>query len=165
GGGGRHAGHHDDHDDQHHHHHTGGGRDHDPVTTTRQDRRQARAWRRYEMANRTTELGLLVLVALIVVGAYTLAALGKTSSLPANLGPFLVVVLGLFVLGHVALRVLAPRADPVLLPLAVLLNGLGYVVIVRLNHRQAGLQAVWTLLGMGAFVGTLFVVRRVQDLD
>ncbi|MFI5100373.1 MAG: FtsW/RodA/SpoVE family cell cycle protein, partial [Actinomycetes bacterium] len=62
-------------------------------------------------------------------------------------------------------RLLAPRADPVLLPLAGLLNGLGYVVIVRLNHHQAGLQAVWTALGMGAFVLTLAVVRRVRDLD
>ncbi|HEY2428217.1 MAG TPA: FtsW/RodA/SpoVE family cell cycle protein, partial [Acidimicrobiales bacterium] len=131
----------------------------------REERRQRRAWRRSENANRTTELGLILLVSLIVVGAYVLASLGKTASLPVNLGPFLVVVLGLFVVGHLALRTLAPRADPVLLPIAGLLNGLGYVVIVRLNHQQAGLQAVWSLLGMGAFVGTLFVVRRVRDLD
>jgi len=139
------------------------------VTATRVERRdlrrQRRAWRRSENANRTTELGLIVLVSVIVVGAYVLASLGKTASLPVNLGPFLVVVLGLFVVGHLALRTLAPRADPVLLPIAGLLNGLGYVVIVRLNNHQAGLQAVWSLLGMVAFVGTLFVVRRVRDLD
>jgi peptidoglycan glycosyltransferase len=116
-------------------------------------------------ANRSTELGLIAIVALIVVGAYVLASLGKTASLPVNLGPFLAVVLGLLVVGHLALRVLAPRADPVLLPIAGLLNGLGYVVIVRLNHHQAGLQAIWTFLGMGAFVLTLLVVRHVKDLD
>ena len=115
--------------------------------------------------NRTTELGLIVLVALVVAAAYVLASLGKTASLPVNLGPFLGIVLGLFVVGHLALRVLAPDADPVLLPVAGLLNGLGYVVIVRLNHHQAGLQAVWSFLGMAAFVGTLVVVRRVRDLD
>ena len=121
--------------------------------------------RRALLANRATELGLIVLVALIVVAAYTLASLGKTASLPVNLGPFLAVVLGLFVLGHVALRILAPRADPVLLPIAGLLNGIGYVVIVRLNHRQAALQAVWTLLGMAAFIATLALVRHIRDLD
>jgi len=136
-----------------------------PRSERRLERRQQRRIRREAVANRTTELGLLVLVAIIVVGAYTLVSLGKTATLPVNLGPFLGVVLGLFVVGHVALRVLAPGADPVLLPLAGLLNGLGYVVIVRLNHRQAGLQAVWTLLGMAAFVGTLAVVRRIRDLD
>jgi cell division protein FtsW (lipid II flippase) len=131
----------------------------------RAERRAQRAWRRLQTANRSTELGLIAIVALIVVGAYVLASLGKTASLPVNLGPFLGIVLGLFLAGHVALRVLAPRADPVLLPIAGLLNGLGYVVIVRLNHRQAGLQAVWSLLGMVAFIATLMIVRRVHDLD
>jgi peptidoglycan glycosyltransferase len=125
----------------------------------------ARRVRRAQSSNRTTELGLIVLVALIVVAAYVLASLGKTASLPVNLGPFLAIVLGLFLVGHLALRFLAPRADPTLLPLAGLLNGLGYVVIVRLNHRQAGLQSVWSMLGMGAFVATLLVVRRVRGLD
>ncbi len=129
------------------------------------DRQYRRALRRWEVANRTTELGLIVLVAIIVVGAYILASLGKTGSLPVNLTPFLAIVLGLFVVGHLALRFAAPRADPILLPIAGLLNGLGYVVIVRLNHHQAGLQAVWTMIGFGAFVGTLLVVRRVRDLD
>ena len=130
------------------------------------DTRSARrARRRGAAVNRTTELGLIVLVALIVVAAYTLASLGKSASLPVNLGPFLAVILGLFVVGNVALRALAPRADPVLLPIAGLLNGVGYVVIVRLNHHQAGLQAVWTMLGIGAFVGTLAVVRHVRDLE
>jgi cell division protein FtsW (lipid II flippase) len=131
----------------------------------RVERRYRRALRRWEVANRSTELGLMVLVTVIVVGAYILASLGKTASLPANLGPFLGVVIGLMLCGHVALRVLAPRADPVLLPVAALLNGLGYVIIVRLSRHQAALQAVWTALGMGAFIATLFVVRRVRDLD
>jgi cell division protein FtsW (lipid II flippase) len=135
------------------------------MALTRADRRNRRAWRRLEVANRSTELGLIVIVCIIVVGAYVLASLGKTASLPVNLGPFLAMVLGLFIVGHLALRVLAPRADPVLLPLAGLLNGIGYVVIVRLNHQQAGLQAVWSLVGMAAFVGTLAIVRRVRDLD
>ena len=128
-------------------------------------RSERRARRRGAAVNRTTELGLIVLVALIVVAAYTLASLGKSASLPVNLGPFLAVILGLFVVGNVALRALAPRADPVLLPIAGLLNGVGYVVIVRLNRHQAGLQAVWTMLGIGAFVGTLVVVRHVRDLE
>jgi cell division protein FtsW (lipid II flippase) len=139
------------------------------VIATRDERRAARAQRRglrrAEVANRTTELGLIILVALIVVGAYVLASLGKTASLPVDLGPFLAVVLGLLLVGHLALRWLAPQADPVLLPLAGLLNGLGYVVIVRLNSHEAGLQAVWSAVGMSAFVGTLIVVRRVRDLD
>ena len=51
-----------------------------------------------------------------------------------------------------------------LLPLAALLNGLGYVIIARLDTDLAGLQATWTLVGIAAYVATLFVVRRVRDL-
>jgi peptidoglycan glycosyltransferase len=114
---------------------------------------------------RTTELGLLLLGALITVGAYVLAGLGRTASLPANLVPFLVIVLGLLGLAHMALRALAPEADSMLLPLAGLLNGLGYVMVARLDQRLAGLQALWTAVGVGGFIATVFVVRRVVDLE
>jgi peptidoglycan glycosyltransferase len=114
---------------------------------------------------RNAELGLMLLVALLTIGAYLLASLGRTSSLPANVGPFLGIVLGLLIVAHVATRRLAPGADGTLLPLAALLNGIGYVFIARLDHKLAGLQALWTALGIAAFVGTLLVVRRTRDLE
>ena len=114
---------------------------------------------------RTTELGLLVLGAFITVGAYVLASLGRTASLPANVVPFLVIVLGLFGLAHMALRWVAPQADPMLLPLAGLLNGLGYVMVARLDQKLAGLQALWTAVGVAGFVATIVVIRRVTDLE
>jgi peptidoglycan glycosyltransferase len=120
---------------------------------------------------RRTELGLIVLGAVIVAGAYTLATLGRTSSIPANIGPFLGVVLGLFVAAHIATRRYAPGADGLLLPIAALLNGIGYVFIARLDetssHPQglAAAQAGWTVIGIGAFIVTLLFVHRVRDLQ
>jgi peptidoglycan glycosyltransferase len=122
-------------------------------------------WRWRSSRRRTTELGLLVLGALITVGAYVLAALGKTATLPSHTGAFLAVVLGLGLAAHIATRVLAPDADPVLLPLVALLNGLGYVFIARLNYKLAGLQSVWSALGVGAYIATLVLVRRSRDLE
>ena len=58
-----------------------------------------------------------------------------------------------------------PAATPVLLPLAALLNGVGYVFIARLDHRLAGLQAVWTAVGIAAYIVTLWVVPRARDLQ
>jgi cell division protein FtsW (lipid II flippase) len=113
---------------------------------------------------RSTELGLIVLAAVITAGAYALAALGRTSTLPADLLPFLIVILGLLVGAHLATRAFARGADGTLLPLAALLNGLGYVMIARVDTSLAGLQATWTFVGVGAYVATLFVVRRVPDL-
>jgi cell division protein FtsW (lipid II flippase) len=114
---------------------------------------------------RDTELGLLLLVAIVIAGAYTLASLGKTASIPANIGPFLAIILGLLGLAHAALRRFAPHADAVLLPIAGLLNGLGYVFIARLNRDLARLQTTWTALGIVAFIVTLVVVRRSRDLQ
>jgi cell division protein FtsW (lipid II flippase) len=114
---------------------------------------------------RTTELGLVVLAALVTVGLYTLASLGTTASIPANVVPFLGMFLGLFGLAHVATRKLAPSADGTLLPLAGLLNGVGYVFIARLDEGLAGLQATWTAVGIGAYILTLVVVRRTRDLE
>jgi cell division protein FtsW (lipid II flippase) len=120
---------------------------------------------RLRRPSRSTELGLVLLAGVITGGAYALASLGKTASLPVNLGPFLVVVVGLVVIAHVAVRILAPSSDQTLLPLAGLLNGIGYVFIARLNRHEAGLQAVWTALGVGAFITTLVVIRRARDLE
>ena len=114
---------------------------------------------------RTTELGLVVLAALITVGLYVLASLGTTASIPANVVPFLGMILGLFGLAHVATRKLAPSADGTLLPLAGLLNGLGYVFIARLDTHLAGLQATWTAIGIAAYILTLVFVRRTRDLE
>src|SRR5947209_17831604 len=120
---------------------------------------------------RSTELGLVLLAGLVTAGAYALVALGRTATLPANLLPFLVVVLGLLLFAHIATRRLAPGADGVLLPIAALLNGIGYVFIARLDetsrHPQglAAAQAGWTVIGIAAFIRTLLFVRRVRDLQ
>jgi peptidoglycan glycosyltransferase len=115
-------------------------------------------------ARRSTELGLVLLAGLVTAGAYALVALGRTATLPANLLPFLAVVLGLLLFAHLANRRLAPGADGVLLPIAALLNGIGYVFITRIDTKLAGLQANWTFIAIAAYVLTLLVVRRVSDL-
>jgi peptidoglycan glycosyltransferase len=120
---------------------------------------------------RNTELGLIVLGTLFIVSAYTLASLAEDSGIPSNIGPFLAVILGMQLVGHIALRKFAPDADGMLLPLAGLLNGLGYVFIVRLDEAApepaglAGLQATWAILGMGAFVATLMFLSESRTLQ
>ena len=50
-----------------------------------------------------------------------------------------------------------------------LLNGIGYVIILRIDlgkaQNYAPVQALWTAIGVGAYVLTLFFVRRSRDLD
>jgi len=114
---------------------------------------------------RRVEAGLLVLVGLVVVGAYGLASFGTIEAIPADLGPFLLWMLGLGLLAHVAIRRWAATADPVLLPVALLLNGVGYVVITRLDGGLAALQSTWTAVGIAGFVSTLVVLPRVRIIE
>ncbi|HZU72866.1 MAG TPA: FtsW/RodA/SpoVE family cell cycle protein [Acidimicrobiales bacterium] len=120
---------------------------------------------RAPLTRRTTELGLLLLADVAVVGAYVLASLGRTASIPANAVPFLVAVLALTMAAHLGTRRLAPDATPILLPLAALLNGVGWVFIARLDSHLAALQAMWTAIGVAVYVATLAVIRPLQVIE
>lgn len=121
------------------------------------------SWQR--PARRRSELGMIILVLVLTGGLYTLSSIGQAGALPAGIIPFLVLVFLLMLVAHVSLRWLAPQADPVLLPLAALLNGMGYVFIAGLNHAEASAQATWTAVGVIAFVATLALFPRAINLE
>jgi cell division protein FtsW (lipid II flippase) len=120
-------------------------------------------------ARRRTELGLLVAASVIIVAAYSLMIFGNTTKLPTDAVPLLLVMLGLGGVAHIANRIFVPRAIAVVLPIAFLLNGLGYVMILRIDLgtavSYAPLQAAWTAGGVAAYVLTLAIIRRSRDLD
>ena len=90
---------------------------------------------------RTNELGLGLLAVVITGGGYVLLLLAEKPDLPPDLWLFLVAMLGLYLVAHLAVRRFAPRADPTLLPIAALLNGIGFVTISRLDRDLARVQA------------------------
>ena len=114
---------------------------------------------------RNVELGLLIMVCLITIFGYWLATLGPNTILPVNIVPFLVVVVGLLIGGHFAVRVLIPHADSFLFPLVAFLNGIGYMIITRIDEDSASKQAIWTLLGVLAFLLTVFFLKDVSKLE
>jgi cell division protein FtsW (lipid II flippase) len=136
-----------------------------PVASSRPRYHRIPVWQRGPKPRRRTELGLLLFGSVIIVACYILASLGTTSHIPPHLWPFLGIVLFLALIAHLANRWLAPAANPVILPIAALLNGIGYVVIARWNPPLASQQAAWTALGIVVYVLTLLVVRRSRDLD
>jgi cell division protein FtsW (lipid II flippase) len=116
-------------------------------------------------ARRNTELALLILAILLAVGAYALAGLGLDGRVPVGLAGYGMLLVGGYVFSHLAVRWLAPLSDPVFLPTAVLLAGLGFAVIYRLDHSLAGAQTLWLLLGLALFTLTLLVIRDHRMLD
>ena len=110
---------------------------------------------------------LLVLVALLVsVAAYAMVGLGLRGSVPRDIVVYGLALGGAYLLAWGAVRWTAPRADPVLLPIAGMLGGLGLAMIYRLlPARFADAQAIWLLIGLAAFVLTLVLVRDDRQLD
>lgn len=122
----------------------------------------------FARSRRRAELSLGLLVVAVTVGGYILVALANGPKLPPNVAILLAWVFGLYLVAHIAVRKLAPAADGTLLPLAAMLNGLGFVMIARLAGggrdyaQQARVQSMWVTIAIGVFIATLFIVRDVR---
>ena len=118
---------------------------------------------------RGAELFLLLLALAVGIGAYAAVGLGMEGTIPADIVGYGGWLTALIVVAHVAVRIFAPYADPVLLPLVAALNGLGLAVIHRLdldntaqcvdNVSFARQQLIWMTLGVVLFVATLGLLR------
>ena len=123
---------------------------------------------------RGAELFLLVLALMVGIGAYAAVGLGVEGVVPADLVGYGGWLTALIVSAHITVRVVAPYADPVLLPLVAALNGLGLAVLRRLDHTYeingdphtfARQQLTWMTLGVILFIATLFVLRDHRVLQ
>jgi len=121
---------------------------------------------------RNVELSLLLLAVGIVVIAYLNVGLATQGSFPPGLlahGTGLLVISLAF---HMLLRWKASYADPLLLPIVTLLNGLGLVMIHRLdiakgNDIAEGLalkQLTWSALAVAIAAGVLVALRDHRAL-
>ncbi|HEX2090083.1 MAG TPA: FtsW/RodA/SpoVE family cell cycle protein [Actinomycetota bacterium] len=114
---------------------------------------------------RGTQLALTILAVLLSVGAYLLAAIGKTGETPPEIGAFVGILSAVYLLAHLLIVRFAPGADPVLLPTAAVLAGIGYAVIFRLDADLAQAQFGWLMVGLGLFAATLLLIRDHRSLD
>ena len=125
---GRHLDHH--HHNNHHDRAQGQTQDHrDEAAHDRDEAPLTMALAPIARQRRRSELSLGLLVVIIAVGGYILVALAKGPTLPPGLNALLAWVIGLYLVAHLAIRRFAPYADATLLPLAALLNGIGFVTI------------------------------------
>lgn len=114
------------------------------------------------------ERRLLAGAVAVAMAAYTLLGWSVSSELPLGTLTYGASLAAAATLAHLVLRRLAPDADPVLLPAAFLLNGLGMVLIRRVDltatNQLAPDQVTWTFVGLIAFGLTLLTVRSARRL-
>ncbi|MFT2753074.1 FtsW/RodA/SpoVE family cell cycle protein [Clavibacter sp. Sh2088] len=122
---------------------------------------------------RNLELALVVLASVINGGALYLVQLGALGAFDQS---FFLPATGLaaLVLGmHVALRWLAPDADPFILPIATVLNGLGLAAIYRLDlaggysgwDSVAVRQIVWSGLAIVCALAVIVLLKNHRVLQ
>jgi cell division protein FtsW (lipid II flippase) len=119
---------------------------------------------------RNAEFLLLCFAALITVVALLIVEANQERGFRWDLTGYGLVFLAVFGGAHLVIRRFAPYTDPLLLPIVALLNGLGLVMIHRLDlvdnefsgrhHPSATQQMLWTLVGVAAFA---LVVTLLKD--
>lgn len=119
---------------------------------------------------RGVELSLLVCAVLISVYGYVEVGLAKGGAVPPDAARYGAGLGVLALLAHLAVRYRAPYADPLFLPIAVLLNGLGLALIYRLdletpNNAAAPTQLIWSTLGVALFIGVVIFLRDHRILQ
>ncbi|MBW5425161.1 FtsW/RodA/SpoVE family cell cycle protein, partial [Streptomyces sp. BG9H] len=127
-------------------------------------------------SRRNTELALLAFAVVIPLFAYMNVGLALTGEVPTGMlgyGMGLGLLAGV---GHIVVRKFAAYADPLLLPLATLLNGLGLVIIWRLDQSEklqqrknfveaAPNQLMYSAIGVALFVGVLLLLKDHRVLQ
>ncbi len=125
---------------------------------------------------RRTEALLLGFVVLITVFGYAYTELSMNGRLPGGLAGFALSVFFIALVPHLVVRRFAPRADPLILPLATLLTGIGLVLLHRLDITYAAKprlkiaqaatgQLVWTVIGVAVCIVILMVLRNHRLLQ
>jgi cell division protein FtsW (lipid II flippase) len=140
-------------------------------------------------SRRSTELTMLVFVFGVVAFAFANVAFSLKGQHPSTFVEYIIAFAVVIGAAHLAVRRWAPYADPLLLPLGALLNGLGIVMIYRLHEvgrngnpgpvsfagniipittltsSAVTFQILYTVVGIGCFAAFLVFVKEARVLQ
>jgi cell division protein FtsW (lipid II flippase) len=120
---------------------------------------------------RGVELVLILIALAITLGGYAIVDYNVTGSLSPVFSTLAGVWVALAALAHAAVRWRLPYADPIILPCVILLNGLGLIMIHRIDlinsppTNGARQQLIWTALGVVLFILVAVVLRDHRPLQ
>jgi len=145
-----------------------------PATDAREAAPQTGKIRRLHLPQklRNLELFLLIIACGINLGAVVLVQLGALGQIDTTLVLLGASLSGLVFALHIMLRFVAREADPFILPIATLLNGIGIAMIYRIDiaNNEAGWssaavrQTVWSGLAIACAITVILVIRNHRVL-
>jgi len=120
------------------------------------------------MRARNRELVALIPASLLLTAGFAAVfiqhtnALSKLSNVSLTYGA---IFLGLCLAGHLVIRITLPHADPYVFPLAAALASCGLVEVYRIDPTAARRQAIWFVIGLALFAGTIVFARDYRKLE
>lgn len=120
-------------------------------------------------AGRRSEAVLLLFACAVSLGARAFVDANAGDGIDASFGMYAMAVVALAIAAHMVVRLRAPAADPILLPAAFAITGLGLAIIRRIDFAYAergrdtnfaSTQEVWAVVGI---VGALLVIGLLKD--
>lgn len=116
------------------------------------------------MTRRNLELILLCIAAPLVILMFAMLVVNQGQPLNFNTLGVPVGIFAAFVIAHLAVRKLAPGADPAILPIAFALSGIGIAFVTRLRPELAIGQLIWLFVGVACMILALLFVRNLDKL-
>ena len=110
----------------------------------------------------TERLLLLPVGALLAAGVVALER--SETGAPVDLRLYAAVFAGALVLAHLAVTLITPDADQLLLPVTAMLCAVGLLFVARLEPAFATKQVTWYGIGVGALVAVLIFLPDPQVL-
>ena len=116
------------------------------------------------MTRRNLELVLLCIAAPLVILMFAMLVVNQGQPLNFNTLGVPIGIFAAFVVAHLAVRKLAPGADPAILPITFALSGIGIAFVTRLRPELAVGQLMWLFVGVAFLVLALLFVRNLDRL-
>lgn len=118
---------------------------------------------------RRTEMWLLILATLVVSIMFISLELAMGNELGTHILMLMGGYIGIFIVAHLAMAWVAPFADQIMLPVVAVLNGIGLVMIYRLDeatgYSTVNSQLMWTVVGVTLMVAVLLLLRDYKSLS
>ena len=114
------------------------------------------------MSRRNTELLLLIASAFPVILLYAMYVLTAGAAISFETLAVPIGLFAAFAAAHIAVRILAPGADPAILPIVFVLSGIGITFVTRLAPALAISQLIILFVSVALMVGTLALVKNLD---
>ena len=115
-------------------------------------------------SRRNIELVLLILAAVPMFLLYAMYMVTSKSEVNLSSMATPIALFVAFTVAHIANRILAPAADPAILPIVFALSGIGITFVTRLAPTAAPNQILWLFVSVVAMIATLAVIRDLDTL-